>query len=66
VGLPAVICGGAGLAMLVVGTVLACLAAPRPARAEALEVVAGLLIVAGLALIGIAVDSSFPPGFFVR
>jgi hypothetical protein len=48
--------GSAGLSMLVVGTLLVCVAEKYSAMIARIEFVAGLLIVGGLSLIGVGLE----------
>jgi len=48
---------GLGMASAVLGTAIAYLAARRPQSQEAMETVGGILLLAGLALLGYALQS---------
>jgi hypothetical protein len=56
-----VIVGSAGLSLVILGTALALAAETQPVWAEIMETVAGVLIVAGLALLGAGVGMAMPP-----
>lgn len=59
------ILGSAGLSMLLAGTVLAWCADRSVGRAAQFEFAGGLLIVGGLALIGIGLAAAMEPAPFV-
>lgn len=55
------IIGSAGLSLLVLGTALALAAETQTVWAELMELAAGVMIVAGLALLGAGVGMAMPP-----